>query len=267
MPRIVFFIGLLGLFVSGMLAKPVFADDSTYYIKDVQVDVLDESSVKARNKAFGEAQKKAFMMLAARFQSAEALASLKPPAEDVVSSLIQDFEISSEQLSTKRYVGVFAFRFKPAAVNQYFGHGPTNEQATESVTAQKTLLFPLTQEAKKLPQISKLRNPYLAMLKAELPADGQYVLPAGDISDITDIGREEPPMLSSSVLRRLMARYEVNDIKIAVVHADPNNQLSVEIEIFGTGKGTQVVKEKSITVEPQKNSSSNLPSTDRYIFG
>jgi hypothetical protein len=74
-------------------------------------------------------------------------------------------------------------------------------------------------------------------------------------------------MLSSSVLRRLMARYEVNDIKIAVVHADPNNQLSVEIEIFGTGKGTQVVKEKSITVEPQKNSSSNLPSTDRYIFG
>lgn len=103
-----------------------FAENSPYNVKGVEVDVLAESSVKARNDAFLEAQRKAFRVLATRYYSEDELKVLKVPSDETLSSFIQDFKIASEQVSTKRYKGVFDFRFKSKDVNSHFGRGPIN---------------------------------------------------------------------------------------------------------------------------------------------
>lgn len=251
MPRIVFFIGLLGLFLPVTMPVRAYAADSAYDIKDVQVDILDESAVKARNKAFIEAQRKAFLMLAARFEAPEALAALKPPADDVLSGMIQDFEISSEQLSTKRYRGIFEFRFKSSAVNHYFGHGPTNYESGTSAESQRILLLPYYQEGINPPLFDKTRNLYLSTLQAELPTDGSIILPEGSISDVTDIGDGDPHVLSSGTIRRLMARYDVQSVVVALAHVDIKNPQSVKIEIFRTDRG-RIELMKSIDAVPKQ---------------
>ncbi len=237
MPRIVFFIILLGLFWLGLGISPAKASDSTYFVKAVAVDVIDQSSVKARNKAFVEAQKKAFMMLAARFETPETLTTIKPPADNILSGMIQDFEISSEQLSTKRYRGVFDFRFKSFAVNKYFGHGPVRADENAGIDIQKILIVPYYQEGQNAPIFDKTKNMYLASLRAELPKDGTIILPEGNISDTTDIGGQAPNSLSSASIRRLKARYDVQTVFVAVAHVDLKKPQTVKLDIFKAGNG------------------------------
>lgn len=123
MLRIVFSF-LLCLFLIGFYGGA--NADSLYEVTGVAVDVADESSVKARTKAFAEAQQKAFAVLAGRFGQADRTAT-----PEMVSALVQDFEITNEQLSHKRYKGIFTIRFRESAVNGYFGNIP--EQNTDSV--------------------------------------------------------------------------------------------------------------------------------------
>lgn len=257
MPRIAFFIIFLGLFWVGLGNSDVRADDSPYFVKAVQVDVLDESAVKARNKAFMEAQKKAFMMLAEKFETPESLAELKVPADNVLSGMIQDFEISNEQLSTKRYRGVFDFRFKPYVVNQYFGHPPLNGYGSKGDVVGKVLIVPYYQEGKSAPIFDKTKNLYLSSLRAELPKDEGIILPEGSISDTTDIGTAAPQNLSPAAIRRLKERYDVQTVFVAVASVDVTKPQSVQLDIFGTSGGqTHLVN--TLTVSPQQAASSTF---------
>jgi hypothetical protein len=105
---------------------PVHAQlgDSAYVVRDVQVDTLAESSVKARNKAFLEAQVKAFAILSQRFGEAE---QVKTPEPKILAGMVQDFEVTNEQLSTKtvsRNLCLFGLRQgRPTVI---FGHGPVS---------------------------------------------------------------------------------------------------------------------------------------------
>ncbi len=251
MPRIVFFIGLFSLFCIGLVPFGAKAADSAYYVKGVQVDILDQSAVKARNKAFLEAQKKAFVILAERFEPPETLSTLKPPADGVLSGMIQDFEIVSEQLSTKRYRGKFDFRFKSAAVNQYFGHGAINYSSSSDTDPHKTLLIPYYQEDKKDPVWDVTKNPFLSSLKLELPKDGSILLPTGNISDKTDLGNGDPLKLSYKTIRRLKARYDVDSVFLALTHVDLKNTQLIKIDILRTDRG-RIEVARSFDVSPQK---------------
>ena len=238
MPRIVFFIVFLGLFCLGLGHSSAKASDSAYFVKAVQVDVLDQSAVKARNKAFIEAQKQAFMILASRFKSPEEMIVFKSPADSIIAGLIQDFEISSEQASTKRYKGKFDFRFKSGAVNQYFGHGVKYYDGPSGDESQTILIIPYYHEGTNPPVWDISKNPYFASLKADLLADKTIILPKGDISDKTDIGDVAPNKLSYKSIRKLKARYEVNTIFVAVAHVDLRSPKFVKIDIFRTDKGS-----------------------------
>lgn len=167
MTRIVFFIMILGLSLVGMSQNKVFATNSPYNVKGIEVDILDESSVKARNRAFLEAQRKAFGVLASRYYSEDELKTLRIPSDDVLSSFIQDFKIAGEQVSTKRYKGVFDFRFKSNAANQHFGRGPINFTDDMSTEKERVLLLPFYHEEKKMLSLIKYKirsgDPYLLM--------------------------------------------------------------------------------------------------------
>lgn len=252
MQRIALFVILLSLFGGVFQSPAAHAEGSPYDIKGVQVDALAESSVKARNKAFLEAQKKAFLVLATSYVSAEELPSIKPPSDEILAGLIQDFQIESEQVSTKRYLGVFDFRFKPAAVNAYFGHGPVNGGG-DAATARsdKMLLLPYYQEGTSKAVFNRSENPYWTSLAMALPKNGNVILPEGSISDVTDIGDVDPLSLSATTLRRLMARYEVKDIAIALARVDLANPQTVKVEFFKAEAG-HIAVANTIETTPQK---------------
>lgn len=240
MARIVFFITFLCLFLIGVTQTPAFAGSSPYSVKGVEVDILDESSVKARNKAFIEAQRKAFEVLATRYYAEGELKTLKIPDDETLSSYIQDFKIASEQLSTKRYKGVFDFRFKAAAVNQHFGRGPINYAEDKAAEAKKVLLLPFYHEEKKPVIFNKTQNPFWGSL-LEANADFKnVVLPEGNIQDLTDIGNKSPSYLSPTIIKRLKARYDVGYVVIATANVDLEDQRTIHIDMQDISSGVLV---------------------------
>lgn len=266
MPRIVFFITFLSLFFATSLVQGASAADSAYNVTGVQVDVTAESAVKARGKAFIEAQRKAFSILAERYKTAEESAVLKPPSDDILSGLIQDFEISAEQLSTKRYRGVFDFRFKPMAVNSYFGHGPVNYAGQDKAVSQAILIIPYYQEGKNPAIFDKSKNPFWASLQSDLAGEKEITLPEGSISDMTDIGDVDPYVLSSTTLRRLKARYEVSDIVIALARVNLAQPQSIVVEIFKTDQD-RLELSKTISASPSQVAKMTFQEAIRIVRG
>lgn len=240
MPRIVFFITLISLFLGISSGNRVFAENSPYSVKGVEVDVLDESSVKARNKAFSEAQRKAFQILSTRFYEEGELAVLKVPSDEKLSSFIQDFKIASEQVSTKRYKGVFDFRFKASPVHQYFGRGPVYFVEDTVSDVKKILLIPYYHEEKKQIVFNKAQNPFWGSLLEDLKDRKYILLPEGNIQDQTDIGYKTPGYLSSATVRRLKARYDVTQIVVATARVDLEDQSKINVDIQDVSSGNPV---------------------------
>lgn len=240
MARIVFFITFISLFWVISSGKLVFAQNSPYSVKGVEVDVLDESSVKARNKAFVEAQRKAFQILSTRFYAEGELAVLKIPSDEKLSGFIQDFKIASEQVSTKRYKGVFDFRFKAGPVHQYFGRGPVYFVEDTVSDVKKILLIPYYHEEKKQIVFNKAQNPFWGSLLEDLKDRAYVILPEGNIQDLTDIGYKTPGYLSSTTVRRLKARYDVTQIVVATARVDLEDQSKINVDIQDVSSGNPV---------------------------
>jgi hypothetical protein len=92
-----------------------------YEVMGVPVDVTAADAATARDQAIVEGQRKAFTMLMERLVGTEQAASIPTPDDAQLSSMVQDFEVESERLSSVRYIGVMTFRFDAAAVDAAMG--------------------------------------------------------------------------------------------------------------------------------------------------
>jgi hypothetical protein len=87
-------------------------EDANLVVDDVMIDRTAENAVLAREQAIAEARSQAFRKLAERHLTPAAYANFKMPDDKTIATLVQDFEIKGEQLSTTRYVAKFTVRFR-----------------------------------------------------------------------------------------------------------------------------------------------------------
>ncbi|MEM6782067.1 MAG: hypothetical protein AAF569_09420, partial [Pseudomonadota bacterium] len=99
-----------------LIAMPALADDSVYKVEGIEVDVTAENAVEAREKAFEEAQVKAFEVLTEKLMTPFERETYEMPDVNTISGFVQDFEVTNEQLSAVRYKGTYTFRFRPGAI-------------------------------------------------------------------------------------------------------------------------------------------------------
>jgi len=218
MRRIAFSLILTASFLTFWVGVPACAQTvgQTYVVADVQADASDESSVKARNKAFDQAQTEAFKTLAARLGNADR----KIPDSQIISSLVKDFEIKNEQLSHKRYRGTFTFRFREASVNRYFGISGGGYSAAPEIAAApssgQTLVLPFITAKDNSILWDKEKNEYWKALVAKT-TDTHIIYPAGTVLDSTDVWEKDPTLLSMSSIRKIRERYGVDRVIVAVM--------------------------------------------------
>lgn len=229
-------------FLGWMPSVQAQSTDSDYIVTGVEVDTLAESAVKARNKAFSEAQVKAFKMLAARFVEASALEGLSVPDSKVLSGMVQDFEVTGEQFSRKRYKGSYTFRFREGAVWRYFGHGPLggSGQAAEgidvSTSTRSKLVLPVYQtESGQTVLWDSAKNPWLQVWRDRGEGDGFFV-PLGDVSDVMDVPDDQALTYNPAAMNRLRARYEVQDVFILVARMTPETANPMELKFYRAGQ-------------------------------
>lgn len=151
------------------VALPAQAQTDPYTVTGVKVDVTAANAVDARTKAFGQAQQAAFVQLAQHFLTPDQAKGFQPPAPEQITPLVNDFEVTNEQLSSVRYVGTYTFRFRP---------GPS--RALIVARAPAASVQPDQQAAVETPTNAGPASPTARPAAASAPDDGAWQGPAAE---------------------------------------------------------------------------------------
>ncbi len=219
-----------------------------YTVEGVEVDAIAENAVKAREKALDEAQAKAYQMLAERFLSEEQLKKFKVPDPITLSSLVQDFEVTKEQLSARRYKGVFTIRFRPNAMRTKLA---AQGDVYSDEIRKPLLILPFYQVRDKT-ELWGEGNPFMSAWRAA-PADKNIlqpmILPLGDAQDIGDITGDEGLEYDAMRVQEMAERYGADDVAILVATFLPSPVMEglVMVRLYQNGfEGPQFVQEITI---------------------
>lgn len=214
--RIVFYACFLCLFIT-----PAFAGSVLFTIEDIKVDVTAANAMAAREQAFEQAQVLAFNELAERMTAGGAGQNVPVPDLSTISSLIQDFEVTSESLSAVRYVGTYIFRFKDADVRRFFSNQGV---AYTDVSSRPMLVLPFYQRPN---GEAVIWSPYNIWMQAwdkvgDLEGLVPLVVPLGDLADVRDIGDDEALTYNESKLSGMLNRYGAGEAVVVVAIPDEN---------------------------------------------
>ena len=89
-----------------------------YTVTDVNADATADNATHARDQALAQAERAAYEQLCARMGASENTAKM---SDDAIAAMVKSFDLQSERLSAKRYIGVFTIRFKPSALQKKLG--------------------------------------------------------------------------------------------------------------------------------------------------
>lgn len=223
---------LAGLLPAHAMAQsPAAPEASLFTVENVVVDVTADNALQAREKAFEEAQVKAFGELAARMLPESARAGFTPPPAPEISPMILDYEVTNEKLSSKRYIGTYTFRFGEQAVTRYFDVKGVNNYRVAAVKPLLILPF-LEQDGR-----TTLWSPYNLWMKAWTETgEPSLIVPIGDLSDVADIGDDDAPDYNGRGLSSMLARYGAGEAAIAIARPAADGA-SVNIELYRTDRG------------------------------
>lgn len=228
--------------------------DQLYTVEGVQVDVTDKNAVKAREKAMEEAQVKAYQMLAERILSPAELTTFKMPDANTVSLLVQDIEVTNEQLSRVRYKGTFTVRFRPNAMKSNIAAQTKPQVPVQPGTSQKPVLVLPFFHGMGQQMLWHGSNPWMNAWRA-IPTDRSMmqptVLPVGDAADIAKIGDYDFGRYDPMRVQEMASRYGANDVVILLASPDSYQRLVVTIYKHGF-QGAQQVQKVTFDRLPQE---------------
>jgi len=210
------------------LSTAAMADDGVYSVEGVGVDVTAANAVQAREKAFEEAQVTGFRMLAERVLTDQELQSFTMPDVNTIIGMVQDFEVTNEQLSAVRYVGTYTIRFRPNAVQDYLENADI--QFTDQARA-PVLVLPFYQYGSRT-LLWDQNNPFMAAWARSANVQGSLVstvVPIGDLMDVTQIKDNQALSYDKIQLDEMVKRYEAQEAVILIGEKQQNGNLKVSV--------------------------------------
>ncbi len=194
------------------------AQGALFTITDVKVDVTADNSAAAQEQAFAKAQSDAFAMLAGRMMSEGEIGQFTQPDLPVISTLIKDFEVTEEQLSSVRYVGTYTFRFKDKDVRNFFA---TRGVRFTDVGSKPVLVLPFYEHKAG----TVLWSHHNEWIRAWSRADNlgglvPIVVPIGDLQDVSDIGDDQAFGYDQRKLEAILKRYGAGEAALLVAAPD-----------------------------------------------
>jgi len=240
-----------------MATPAIAAQDSAFTVRNVKVDVTAESAAAAREQAFAQAEQIAFRQLAQRLLSDVEMAIFQMPETSVISTLINDFEITEEQLSRVQYIAAYTFRFKKDAVRNYLGGSGLSYT---DVSSKPVLVLPYYQWGSRTILWGD-DNPWLAAWTRSEMRDGlvPVVVPIGDLMDVSDMSDSDALTYIPENLARMSERYGAGDTVMMIAapiwaQNQPETQIPAEINImiYRTGStGPEMAQNLKIRALPE----------------
>lgn len=206
-------ITLMVMCIAIIMPSRAFAD--LYTVEGVDVDVTAKNALEAREKAFQEAQLKAYKQLVERLASQGGAEENQALDAEAISFMVQDFEVTKEQLSAKRYKGTYTIRFDPDLFRQQV---LKQGQRYSDIPRGAILVLPFYQTATTT-ILWDSGNPFLsAWARAQAGDNGltSIVVPIGDIEDVGQVNEYSPLNYDPVKLERMRERYGANEVSIVL---------------------------------------------------
>lgn len=209
------------LCIAILIPSQAYAD--LYTVEGVEVDITAKNALVAREEAFNAAQVKAYEILSERLVNNGEKETVEKLDADAISYMVQDFEVTKEQLSAKRYKGTYTIRFRPAAFQeQIINQG----NSYSDIPRGAVLVLPFYQTSTST-VLWDPNNPFLSAWARSGASNGAMsstVVPIGDIEDVAQINEFSPLNYDPVKLERMRDRYGANEVSIIL--ASPEVDLS-----------------------------------------
>ena len=199
------------------------AQDDTYTVADVHVDVTAATGTAARDKAVAEGQQKAYEMLMAKLGA-------KAPRIGVsaMNEIVTGFEVANERVSGVRYIADYTFHFNPDAVRKLVQGAAANDggggTAPPPVAARPVLVLPVLQTGDR-GVLWDDPNPWRNLWAGRAGTVGgvAIVVPAGDLPDVHAIDADAATRGDARAIAAISARYQNDDVLVVqgVFGSDP----------------------------------------------
>lgn len=200
------------------LLTPASANEALFTVRDVTVDITAANALAAREQAFEQAQQKAFTQLMTRLSDAGQNADNTMPDPVTLAGMIKDYEVTSEKLSTVRYIGQYTFRFKSDLVKRYFS---TTDLEYTDITSEPILILPFLKKDGEY-DLWSYNNDWREAWDRTNSANAlvPIVVPVGDIQDVRDIGDQDAENYNARGLRNILDRYDAKEAVIVIATPD-----------------------------------------------
>jgi len=215
-------IALLAMVIA--FSSVVEAATDLFEIKGVKVDVTSKTAAAAREQALAEGEAKAFRLLIDRLTLPADRGLLPELTRHEISSLVKDFSVAKEKVSTVRYIASLDYSFKADKIRRLLVDSGVPYAATRS---KPVLVLPVYQSAGALILWDE-PNPWRDAWAARPEEAGLVptIVPLGDLADIAAIGAEQAVQGDPSRLAALARRYGTGDTLVA--NAVRENQTPAE---------------------------------------
>ncbi len=214
----------VGFFSSSAQAQE---DLAAYRVDDIQVDITAESAAVARDQAIMTAQREAFSVLLARLGTEDRDPST---TDEVISSLVQAFEINKEHARGARYTGGITIQFRPTSVRELFGFWGSD---FVDARAQPVVVLPIW--LKKGRAILWEENTPWRTAWEEVAKQAGLVpllVPGGNLDDIAKISTQEALEGKRAALQQIMAKYNAGGVCIIAVDYTQDRAQRNEAQLF-----------------------------------
>ncbi|MEM7617991.1 MAG: hypothetical protein AAF244_01275 [Pseudomonadota bacterium] len=234
--RTAFYLSFTVLLLMGLGNGVGHAQEASYTIDNVKVDVTASSAVEAREQAFQAAQIKAYEMLAKRILDEEEFAEFETPSLGKISSLVRDFEVTDEKLSTTRYNGTYKFSFRPHVMGQRaqaeLERQKLEQERIKKLAGSKTLIIPMIQ--KDGLNYIWAQGPYRSSWQNITQKDKALIIPNGTSQDRLAIRDEESTNYDYARLSPMIEAYEAEEAVMVVTNpqARVNGAPAVEVKLY-----------------------------------
>lgn len=234
------YLGFMALFVIFCMAfaftSPVQAASDVFEVRNVVVDVTDQSATLAREKALQQGSRAAFRRLLERLTLIRDRDRLPRLEQDEIASFVRDFAVSDEKTASKRYLARLSYRFKRDDVRNLLKDFNLQFAETPSKPA---LILPVYQAAGAI-ALWDDPNPWREAWARVVELEGlvPLVRPQGDLADVGSIGPEQAIQGDRERLQAIADRYGTGDVIVAYAQLRLDAAVARQrLEVFVTRYG------------------------------
>lgn len=208
------FIGFfVGIFCLLSTASTAFSAGDVFEVRNVNVDITDESATLARKKALGEGANIAFQKLLQRLtliRDRDRLPRLDPSE---ISGFVRDFGVADEKTASKRYLARLSYRFRRDEIRKLLNDFNLPFAETQS---KPVLILPVYRSGGAL-ALWDDPNPWRDAWSRAAGSEGLVPLrqPVGDLADVGSIGPEQAVQGDRERMQAIADRYGTGAVIVA----------------------------------------------------